>query len=45
MFDIALLDVEAEIQEEGWLALRGRIVLGDFEEEFLAALEAWSRPQ
>ena len=45
MFDIAFLDAEPEVQEEGWLALRGRIVFGDFEEEFLAPLDPWSRPQ
>jgi hypothetical protein len=45
MFEIAFLDAEPELQEDGWLALRGRIVLGDFEEEFLASLDPWSRPQ
>jgi hypothetical protein len=45
MSDITFLDAELEVQEDGWLALRGQIVLGDFAEEFLASLGPWSRPQ
>jgi hypothetical protein len=42
MFDIAFLDRGPERQEDGWYALRGRIVLGEFSEEFLAPLDHWS---
>jgi hypothetical protein len=45
VFDIGFLDAEPEAQEEGWLALRGRLVLGAYEEEFLAALEPWGRAE
>jgi hypothetical protein len=43
VFDITFLNGPPERQEEGWDALRGRIVLGEFEEEFLAALGPWGR--
>jgi len=45
VFDIYFLDAEPEEQEEGWLALRGCSVLGEFQEEFLAALGPWTREQ
>jgi hypothetical protein len=43
VFDIAFIADEPERQEGGWYALRGRTVLGDFREEFLAALGYWDR--
>jgi hypothetical protein len=43
MFDIEFLSDEPEVQEEGWLGLRGLITLGTESEEFIASLSLWSR--
>jgi hypothetical protein len=43
VFDIAFIADEAERQEEGWYALRGRTVLRGYEEESLASLGYWGR--
>lgn len=43
MFDIYFLDSDPEPQDDGWLALRGEIVLGEYREEFLANLDLWDR--
>ena len=46
MFDIEFCADEPERQDEGadaWFALRGRTTLGNHREEFLAALDPWSR--
>jgi len=50
VFDLCFLGLDPEPQdgdpecgEPDWHALRGRIVLGEFEEEFLAALGPWTQ--
>jgi hypothetical protein len=43
MFDIEFVSDEPEVQEEGWLGLRGLVTLGTASEEFIAPLSIWSR--
>lgn len=42
MFDIAFYPEPPEAQEGGWMALRGRTLLGDHSEDFLASLATWT---
>jgi hypothetical protein len=42
MFDIAFIADPPE-DEDGWLALRGRTVLGNYSEEFMSELGFWTR--
>ena len=47
MFDIEFIADAPEHLDEGenaWVALRDRTTLGDDQEEFLAPLGYWSRP-
>lgn len=43
MFDIQFIREKPELQDGGVPALRGRIVLGEFSEQFLASLHVWNR--
>jgi hypothetical protein len=43
MFDLAFAGSEPQRQEDGWDALQGKIVVGDYAETFLAPLSAWQR--
>jgi hypothetical protein len=43
VFDIDFTREEAELQEEGWYGLWGRITLADHTEDFLAPLGPWQR--
>ena len=45
MFDIEFICDEEEVSDEGWHALRGRITIGKFSEEFLATIQPWTRSQ
>jgi hypothetical protein len=42
MFDIAFYSDPPEPQEDGWVALRGRTLLGEHSEDFLASLAVWT---
>lgn len=43
MFDISFISEQPEIDDEGWVALLGRVTVGDETESFMASLEHWTR--
>jgi hypothetical protein len=43
VFDIKFTSGEAELQDEGWYGLWGRITLDDYAEDFLASVGPWQR--